>query len=395
MEGDNFPPSSPSRNVIKFVLTLVVCWLVLVVLYNALVLLKRSFSFASFTHFRRERRNSLFREKGNDKEVLVNINRVYYPVSYWTEKGSRPYQEDRLDIRHANCPRDSYKYSSNNETLNGANGNSCPSSHCAGVSVDTSLYAVYDGHGGDSASQYCYEEFLTKVIHGVFSPDTQSPVATEDEVGPVEMASTSSIIGAMKDAFRSIDESFSVLCKSRSFGGGSTAVVAIIHNRQLIVGNVGDSRCILVRRGGQVTTMTDDHKPSREDEERRIKSLGGRVMFWGRWRVEGVLAVSRAIGDVSLKPYVCAEPEVTSHDLDSDEDAMFVVLATDGLFDVMSNEEVAKFLTRDCHGTEFKHLARNLCDEALLLGSQDNITIQVIDVRKRMKQLHSSNNKKR
>lgn len=128
--------------------------------------------------------------------------------------------------------------------------------------------------------------------------------------------------------------------------------------------------------------MSDDHKPSREDEERRIKQLGGRVMFWGRWRVEGVLAVSRvrplrsfttpaalssvlvimlrfppltpslppslaqAIGDVPLKPFVTAEPEVTRHDLRGDPEAMFVVLASDGLFDVMSSLEVAQFLVR-------------------------------------------------
>ena len=54
---------------------------------------------------------------------------------------------------------------------------------------------------------------------------------------------------------------------------------------------------------------------SREDEERRIKQLGGKVIHWGRWRVQGVLAVSRAIGDVALQPYVTCEPEIIEKEI--------------------------------------------------------------------------------
>jgi serine/threonine protein phosphatase PrpC len=68
------------------------------------------------------------------------------------------------------------------------------------------------------------------------------------------------------------------------------------------------------------------------------------VIFWGRWRVEGVLAVSRAIGDISLKPYVTCDPEIQSKFI-AEED-MYMVLASDGLWDVMSNEEVASFVVK-------------------------------------------------
>lgn len=64
----------------------------------------------------------------------------------------------------------------------------------------------------------------------------------------------------------------------------------------------GDSRCIIVQRGGKMRPMSVDHKPNREDEERRIVQLGGKVIHWGRWRVQGVLAVSRW---VYLYMYVC------------------------------------------------------------------------------------------
>jgi protein phosphatase 1L len=55
----------------------------------------------------------------------------------------------------------------------------------------------------------------------------------------------------------------------------------------------GDSRAVVVQKGGRVKAMSIDHRPDRKDEENRIKKLGGKIIYWGRWRVEGVLAVSR------------------------------------------------------------------------------------------------------
>ena len=121
--------------------------------------------------------------------------------------------------------------------------------------------------------------------------------------------------------------------------------------------------------------------------------MGGRVIFWGRWRVEGVVAVSRAIGDMNLKPYVTCDPEIVIHSLTTDD--QYIILASDGLWDVMSNEEVGTFITRLAislldfgdiasrisQRNEFQHLARDLCDEAILLGSSDNITVLVVDIR--------------
>ncbi len=68
------------------------------------------------------------------------------------------------------------------------------------------------------------------------------------------------------------------------------------------------------------------------------------MIFWGRWRVEGVLAVSRAIGDINLKPYVTCDPEIIHHSITPDDN--YVILASDGLWDVMTNEEVGTLITR-------------------------------------------------
>ena len=124
--------------------------------------------------------------------------------------------------------------------------------------------------------------------------------------------------------------------------------------------------------------MSEDHKPELLRETKRINALGGRVIHWGRWRVEGVLAVSRSIGDARLKPYVTAEPDIFEHELGEfgtcrascragdrrqglpplvvhshpnsffpnckGEDDMFLVVASDGVWDTMSNDLVAKFV---------------------------------------------------
>lgn len=63
------------------------------------------------------------------------------------------------------------------------------------------------------------------------------------------------------------------------------------HFLSLII--AGDSRAVVVQSTGRVKAMSIDHRPDRKDEENRIKKLGGKIIYWGRWRVEGVLAVSR------------------------------------------------------------------------------------------------------
>lgn len=98
--------------------------------------------------------------------------------------------------------------------------------------------------------------------------------------------------------------------------------------------------------------------------------------------MQGCLAVSRAIGDVNYKPYVSAEPEIVVKKIEKDKD-MFIVLASDGLWDVMTNEEVARYVYRNVvlRATDFKLIARELCREALIRGSCDNITCQIVCLR--------------
>ncbi|KAI2657549.1 Protein phosphatase 1G [Labeo rohita] len=130
---------------------------------------------------------------------------------------------------------------------------------------------------------------------------------------------------------------------------GTTAVVALIRGKQLIVANAGDSRCVVSEKGKAVD-MSYDHKPEDELELARIKNAGGKVTMDGR--VNGGLNLSRAIGDhfykrnKALPPeeqMISALPDVKVLTLNEDHD--FMVIACDGIWNVMSSQEVVDFVS--------------------------------------------------
>ncbi|XP_006995578.1 protein phosphatase 1G isoform X1 [Peromyscus maniculatus bairdii] len=129
---------------------------------------------------------------------------------------------------------------------------------------------------------------------------------------------------------------------------GTTAVVALIRGKQLIVANAGDSRCV-VSEGGKALDMSYDHKPEDEVELARIKNAGGKVTMDGR--VNGGLNLSRAIGDhfykrnKNLPPeeqMISALPDIKVLTLTDDHE--FMVIACDGIWNVMSSQEVVDFI---------------------------------------------------
>lgn len=129
---------------------------------------------------------------------------------------------------------------------------------------------------------------------------------------------------------------------------GTTAVVALIRGKQLIVANAGDSRCV-VSECGKAVDMSYDHKPEDEVELARIKNAGGKVTMDGR--VNGGLNLSRAIGDhfykrnKNLPPeeqMISALPDIKVLTLNEEHD--FMVIACDGIWNVMSSQEVVDFV---------------------------------------------------
>lgn len=105
--------------------------------------------------------------------------------------------------------------------------------------------------------------------------------------------------------------------------------------------------------------------------------MGGCVVYFGAWRVNGSLSVSRAIGDAEHKPYVWGQPDTATFDLDGTED--FVVLACDGLWDVLSQERVIEIVMSHIRDTGSRDaVAKALVDEAKVSGSNDNITVVLV-----------------
>ncbi|CAD7000383.1 unnamed protein product [Ceratitis capitata] len=98
---------------------------------------------------------------------------------------------------------------------------------------------------------------------------------------------------------------------------GTTALIAIIEGSKLTVANVGDSRGVMCDARGIAIPLSFDHKPQQVRERKRIHDAGGFIAFRGVWRVAGILATSRALGDYPLKDknLVIANPDILTFDL--------------------------------------------------------------------------------
>ncbi|XP_044261089.1 probable protein phosphatase 2C 21 [Tribolium madens] len=149
---------------------------------------------------------------------------------------------------------------------------------------------------------------------------------------------------------------------------GCTAVVALLKGNKLYVANAGDSRCI-VCRNGKAVEMSIDHKPEDEPETQRILKAGGEVTWEGR--VNGGLNLSRAIGDHAYKQnkelsdreqMITALPDIKTLTIDPNEDE-FMVLACDGIWNSMSNEEVVEFVRPRIQDSTKK--LSQICEEML------------------------------
>lgn len=98
---------------------------------------------------------------------------------------------------------------------------------------------------------------------------------------------------------------------------GSTAIIAVAEGTRLVVANVGDSRGVMCDSRGNAIPLSFDHKPQQVRERKRIHEAGGFIAYKGVWRVAGILATSRALGDYPLKEsnLVIAVPDILTFNL--------------------------------------------------------------------------------
>ncbi|KAI9381588.1 hypothetical protein POPTR_015G133900v4 [Populus trichocarpa] len=172
------------------------------------------------------------------------------------------------------------------------------------------LFGVYDGHGGYHVAALCREK-----MHVLIEEELERVESTcgSGESGEFGAEWEEMWRGVMKRSYERMDEVALSTCACGSEGfqcecrptqmilGGSTAVVAVLTPEHIIVANCGDSRAVL-SRGGRAIPLSVDHKPDRQDELARIEAAGGRVIYLDGARVEGILAMSRAIGQTMVLP---------------------------------------------------------------------------------------------
>mmetsp|Transcript_9729 Transcript_9729/g.11073 ORF Transcript_9729/g.11073 Transcript_9729/m.11073 type:complete len:323 (-) Transcript_9729:317-1285(-) len=227
-------------------------------------------------------------------------------------------------------------------------------------SVDA-IFAVFDGHAGANCARYLADHLINEVrIQITCDPDN--------------------VEKALKNAFTKLDDEFCDAARRLHMEDGSTANMAVIRRdkesgtpTEMWIANTGDSRAVVVRSTGDVHQLSTDHKAIEEKE--RIERMGGYIVnVYGMYRVNGILAISRAFGDASLKPFVTAEPEVHHRKISKHD--QYLCLATDGLWDEVTNDETGSILQNG--GPELG--AKVLSDMAYKRGSYDNISVLCISL---------------
>ncbi|PIN22300.1 Serine/threonine protein phosphatase [Handroanthus impetiginosus] len=273
------------------------------------------------------------------------------------------------------------------------------------------FFGVYDGHGGSQVANYCrdrvhlaLEEEIKNVKEPLVNGSTKDVrqvqwenvfmscfLKVDDEIG----GNASRVVQE-----RNYERSNYMPKPAAPETVGSTAVVAVVCSSHIIVANCGDSRAVLYR-GKEAIPLSVDHKPNREDEYARIEASGGKVIPWNGHRVFGVLAMSRSIGDRYFKPWIIPDPEVMFVPRAREDECL--VLASDGLWDVLSNDEVCEVARKRIliwhkkngpnalvdrgNGVDpaAQAAAEHLSNLALQKGSKDNISVIVVDLKAQRK----------
>ncbi|XP_010469904.1 PREDICTED: probable protein phosphatase 2C 25 [Camelina sativa] len=221
------------------------------------------------------------------------------------------------------------------------------------------IFGVYDGHGGVKAAEFAAKNLDKNVVEEVDGKRDDSEISD-----------------AVKRGYLMTDAAF---LKEKDVKGGSCCVTALVKEGNLVVANAGDCRAVM-SVGGVAKALSSDHRPSRDDEKKRIETTGGYVdTFHGVWRIQGSLAVSRGIGDAQLKKWVIAEPETKVSRIEQDHE--FLILASDGLWDKVSNQEAVDIARPLCLGNEKPLLleaCKKLVDLSASRGSSDDISVMLI-----------------
>jgi protein phosphatase 2C family protein 2/3 len=236
-----------------------------------------------------------------------------------------------------------------------------------------SFFAVYDGHGGSTVAK-----FAGKHVH--------QRLVTEESYQAGDYGK------ALQQAFLGTDEDLLANPGHTRDPSGCTAVAALVtHDNKIYVANAGDSRSVIGIKG-EVKPLSYDHKPTSETEVARITNAGGYIEYG---RVNGNLALSRALGDFEFKKnyalhpedqIITANPDITCHEISEDDE--FLVLACDGIWDCLSSQQVVDFIRYQVsQGKDLTEIAEMMCDHCLAPDTTsgagigcDNMTVMIVAI---------------
>ncbi|KAI7748313.1 hypothetical protein M8C21_032900 [Ambrosia artemisiifolia] len=216
---------------------------------------------------------------------------------------------------------------------------------------------VFDGHGrnGQIVSKFVRNK-LPSIIINQRNATLMKGKTVNYEQDDYESKDFHIWKEACYSAFKVMDKEIKLLEHIDCSCSGTTAVIVIKQGDDLVIANLGDSRAVLgtiAENGITPMQLTTDLKPSVPSEGDRIRKLNGRVMslkdephidrVWLPYHDSPGLAMSRAFGDFVLKSHgIIAVPDVSYHRLTPND--QFVVLASDGVWDVLSNNTVASIV---------------------------------------------------
>jgi len=314
-------------------------------------------------------------------KYVQTCGNVYYRCGVAEMQGYRTNMEDThntiLGVKQWKANRQKQNSSSKANTAANSDHSNSHSQQSPPDPNDVAFFAIYDGHSGPAAAEFACVDL---------------PLRVSELPDPFDKAAVSKMVMDSDAAF----------CKNTQVRAhGCTACFAIVQpiagndsssarRYRVLVGNLGDSRCVIIGVDGRIRFVTSDHKPEDEAEAKRIRQAGGSVSFN---RVDGELAMSRAIGDYSYKgqPHLSAQqqkvialPDIQLIECTAGEK---LLIMCDGLVEKATNEQVVQFTEHALQQQAAQQPAgrlnpalamQQLIDYSLDKGSKDNMSCLLV-----------------
>ncbi|KAK4186832.1 protein phosphatase 2C 1 [Podospora australis] len=345
--------------------------------------------------------------------------RSTFRVGVWEDRNKRCRRtmEDThaflYNFLHTPAPALGAETTAQKQSTSENDGGATPSSDM--IETDNGYFAIFDGHAGTFAADWCGKK-LHVILEDQIRKNPNSPIPelldqtftavdAELEKLPLKNSGCTAAIAVLRWEDR-VPSNLSAtgsqaiapaVVKAAEEGKSGEKFLSLAapeaaharlkdtatRQRVLYTANVGDARIILCR-AGKALRLSYDHKGSDENEGKRIQNAGGLIL---NNRVNGVLAVTRALGDTYMKDLVTGHPYTTETVIQPDQDE-FIIIACDGLWDVASDQEAVD-LVRDVQ--EPAAAAKILVDHALARFSTDNLSCMIVRFDKQALLEHQNN----